>query len=196
MRAFVPMAAAILLSIAGPMSAASPSVSFYGVALGEPLALEECPPAEAGAASRMCYRKSSDFLPPTDASKMRNIAIIFPAGQVPAPIKGDMFYGLVANGRVEELFVFTRGVSVQPEMIDQLLQKFGAPDSRDIKAVQNGFGAKFEVASLIWVRGGMTIHFEGASGELTSGSLYASSPAALKYHSDKLQERKTSSPKL
>jgi hypothetical protein len=167
---------AVLVSGAA-MAASQPLVvSLYGIELGKPLPIDKCNINSIGAAepklTSLCYRESTDFLPPTDPKQLRDVYVYFPLGKVPSQIDASYFHVGVADGLVEQIMILTKGVDVQQEMLNQLTTKFG-PGQVQRSQVQNRFGAQFEITRATWSIGGAAVEFSGANGRVDSGGIYA-----------------------
>jgi hypothetical protein len=54
------------------------------------------------------------------------------------------------SGEVGEISAFTNGVKSQNEVNSAVAERFGKPVSVNVRDVQNGFGAKFQLVSTTW----------------------------------------------
>jgi hypothetical protein len=179
--AFAPTIFALLAT--APVIAAAPAVSLYGLELGAPFVLPECPLSEQ---TDMCW--SASFVPKTRAEavlppgpgEMREKLVYFAAGGAPRISSARYFTVKIADRALQEIAITTKGLSVQEDAFKQLSDKFGKPELFNVAHLQNGFGAKFDRIEAQWRAGTMTIRFFGMLDKVDIGLIEASTAAATK----------------
>jgi hypothetical protein len=82
----------------------------------------------------------------------------------------------VIDGRLEYIFIVTKGINVQAEALGDLSRKFGAPASSVKTPMRNGFGATFDAVDASWVNATARIDFKGAVEGTNSGLLVVATP--------------------
>lgn len=170
-----------LVLIASQAMSASPkgSVSLYGVTLGQEIPFDYCNSYGLSKTDDMpCFQQSSDYMLPTDPTKLRNGAVVFPNAITPPGLYGDRIDVVMLGDKVVEIEVHTRGLKVQDETYRQLVVKFGQPTRKQTTSKQNNFGAAFEVLSVGWTLAPNTVIFEGALDSIDFGGIKAQTPEA------------------
>lgn len=144
-------------------NAASPTL--YGLTLGEPLRLAECPwpheeaKAFADARGKPCYVTGS-----TGDGVLR--VIYFPAKDRPALAKSGTIDAIEIDGRIEAISWATEGVTTQNEVLSGLTEKFGTPT--ELQTFGRGDDRSY-VAK--WIHPDYRVMFRsGVSGPKTSAS--------------------------
>jgi hypothetical protein len=192
-----------------PASAApDDKLTFYGVAMMEPIAIPECgtftDPAKfrkkygtypyAPPTSGPCYRRDDRSKSGTaEPMTYENIDIQFPVAT--APGVGFGFSALVLDGKIQALRWMTRGQPQQAAMFAQLRGKLGEPTSTTADALQNGFGAKYESLRATWsLPQTVTAVFQGIDGRIDQGKVEIMSEAARARVMEELSKANKSTP--
>jgi hypothetical protein len=162
------VASAALAAPAGPVP-----ISLYGVRLGAPLSLPECPLSEQ---QEMCYQRLDTLTPVS--SGHHEVSVYFASGGMPSISSSRRFTVTLMDGAVEQITISTRGLSAQSEAMLQLSQKFGKPTLADVSKVQNNFGAQYEKVTAVWRIGPDWVRFFGMSDRLDEGIIIAITGAA------------------
>jgi hypothetical protein len=126
-------------------AAAGAREDVFGIALGQPLQLPECP---AGAeATAVCVKAKPA---PDYAFGGRGWSVVFPAGAAPSILGGELSITTI-EGRVEHVDFTVRGTP--QEVLAQLSRKYGEPTTA------GDFGAQ-------WSLPGLTVNYGSASAAL------------------------------
>jgi hypothetical protein len=156
----------------------------YGIEIGAPLPLTECPRKEIagsvmyGVAAQPCVQ---DTFPKVGVPLDRGGGlIVFPPGQSPAGSAWNRIGVVLLDGRVGALVVSTAGLHTQQQVYDTLVAKYGEPSQKSLLPVQNALGAKFESIVATWDRGeNLQVLFRGTSGRIDSGEILIGTHAGL-----------------
>lgn len=160
MRMVAPFAgvAGILLSAGVPEP-----VSLYGITLDAPLSIPACPDREQRLISgeRFATRCYEPPWYPPKPEEWRSLTVHFADGAVPDISARMTFDIMVHDGKVQEIYFYTKGVEVEQDVeagydtLLELIDKFGAPE--------NIFPANFRVT---------TINAPGSSPRVTTSGPY------------------------
>jgi hypothetical protein len=181
-------------SATGPAEGAN-DTGIYGIVLLKPLTgFQECPiedvPAKLAGYYKLlgqkrrykspqrnaCYQHQNSKLMGQAPTGTENLLIRWPDDKRPEVCKSlclSMGVTLI-NGVVQGLTIEMSGIRTPERDYELLEAKFGRPTVKEMKTVQNGMGATFEVLDVAWQRpGGVTVFFTGPTYELGSGMLRA-----------------------
>lgn len=176
----------LLLALIAPVhSRASQELTIFGLAVGAPIQLPECPKYEF--LGRIEYR--SVVVDPTcisvwPATKSAidlthgTIFISFPIREQPSIASGEI-NGYVEQGKLVGLRIFTRGIKLQHYDLEQLIEKFGPPTSKSTISARNRLGATFDVLTATWKLADLSVAFFASDGSsLDRGIIEILTPAA------------------
>jgi hypothetical protein len=167
-----------LVLLSANASAAEQSVSLYGVELGKPFTLPECP---LSGQTAMCFQRTTgtafDVAAPISRGE-RSVAVYFASGEMPSIVNYRYFGVQLSDGVVQQISIVTKGVSAQEDTLRQLTQKFGPPGSAPTKVMQNGFGATYSSVDALWHIGNYWLSFRGIDGRADRGSILALTDSA------------------
>lgn len=170
----------------------------FGISLGRPLAMPECPKFGSGPAAtygtpnRLCWKRSFNLqscTPPVNGT----VRIAFPALQLPVWVSGSEVTARLIEGRVEGVMITTTGVRTQHFTFDDLVAKYGTAKEKSSIKMQNRAGAFFEATLAAWSVGEVEVTFFGAIRSLDAGRVQIATPAGEKAFEDDL-ERLTKTP--
>jgi len=130
--------------------------TFYGLQLGGVLDINQC--SLGGNHPRTCYRDHSSY-----QFTGRTISIYYPTGKAPAMECSGALVTLI-NGTIEQIRMYTCGVSVSSSDIVKLEKKYGAATSKTIEQYHNLAGATYQGQSAIWIKDGYTIEYSPVAG--------------------------------
>ena len=157
------LAVPVMLAPAFSTSAksAEAGVSIYGISLKEPLAIPECdegvtplrPPELGGKLpTKMCFASWENILdqpPPQD--EFRDHFVFF--GPVKPAIADYIGFNVVTlGGMVQAVNVSTGGLTVQQEVLTQLVAKFGQPNSVTQEEITNRGNEAELVTHAVWLK--------------------------------------------
>jgi hypothetical protein len=166
------LALALALMPAG-ISAAERQISLYGIELGKPFALPECPLEDQ---KDMCFQRRGgtayDVAVPIDRGE-RTVTVYFASGELPSITANRFFMVMLSNGIVEEISIGTKGVSAGDVALGQLTAKFGAPGSLTKNVMQNGYGATYAKVNALWHIGGYWLSYDSAVERADQGIILA-----------------------
>ena len=174
---------ALKLSVGALCIASAPALAattVFGLPLGEPLRLPECPTRViAGMAEYVTQPPVTCYHAPHKLNGYPEPArrIIFSQAEQPLIVKNWQAVALEQDGVLVGLEFHTGGVSSQDVVYRELVQKFGQPSSRYTEASQNAMGARFDVINASW-DGAVVVTFYGALGKLDDGVVTIDLPRA------------------
>ena len=177
MASFVRTPVVAIACLAPVLASAQSDVEIaYGIRIGGPLSVPECPKMLRGGAFVMyerspmpCVKADAPTAAPGDFT--RGGMIVFPFNQRPAQSSWDSVGLVMHEGRVGALVVGTFGHAVQSTIFDDLVAKYGKPVESAMLPVQNAMGAKYESIVAQWEVGTVHVQFFGISGKLNQGLL-------------------------
>jgi hypothetical protein len=151
----------------------APTKSVYGIQLGEPLTIKECP------TETWIQRKNYKSLSKSDVPCFKHI-LGNPGEPLPAkmtwlevfindPYEDNFIKTL--DGRVEEFSITTLGQSTQASDLEKLIQKYGKPHVSGNETLMNGYGAKYESLYAEWHFKDLEIRFDGILSKRDSGQI-------------------------
>ena len=146
-------------------NSAEDGLNIFGVRLGEPLDVPECPQDATGNYTLiMTNRDSICALRKNVIHKAwgsDDIDLEFPNNAAPDYIRlGNLSVSLL-DGKVESIAFATNGLSSQASVLHALEEKFGKPSRLRPEIVQNAFGAKYSRVNAMWNRPGVRIELDG-----------------------------------
>lgn len=155
-------------AIAGP-----PAV--FGIAVGQPLALPECPRSETGhydliAAPNDCWSKG-------DADQGGAEVWLAAATQAHAPFARVPIWVGIRDGIVQKVTIRTTGIASQEAVAHALVAKFGPPTTRALDRLQNRMGAHFASARASWRKPNVIVEFDASESDLDDGAVEIMTPA-------------------
>ena len=189
-RLFTALALAGLTSVA----TAAPT-SIFGIELGQPLSLPECP------FKPLLKSKMYDVTPAStcveDAGPLNGYGVpvrrvVFSQAEAPPIVKNWTLFPLEQDGKVIGVHWITAGVDSQALVLEQLRAKFGAVTSQTAHQVQTAMGASFDAVTATWSLPGLSVRFYGVGDRITSGQVYVDLPEAAALRAE--WERKEAAP--
>ena len=169
----------VLAALASPAMSASATepVSMYGIVIGQPLTIARCVLNEVPVAGP-CWARAHENIAKFSPPGMQSLTVQFPVLGRPRISKFDELFVKTIDDVVEEVTLYTKGIDVADAALRQLVENFGQPTDQQFESVQNRFGAQYDYIRAEWRRTGVTVVFEGVSGDLDSGVIYATSEKA------------------
>ena len=136
-------------------------VVVFGMTLGKPFTVPPCVIGTDGLAGRTSCWREAEF-------SLLGRQVHLSASNTPLWVKHFAAVDVeVISGNLERVHISTLGLGFQDLVIGALKDKFGPPQSAGTTIKQNAFGANFQVATLGWKIGSVTIVFDG--GDLDEG---------------------------
>lgn len=162
--------------IAAPVDAQH---AIFGLALGQPLALPECPKIGAGAHIQYGYSKESCYQRTTNIAACS--ALIDGYARIEFPVLSLPYWAKsvtarVVEGRIEGIRIYTSGIKGQKPALDALSEKFGKPSSSLNTEVQNRMGAKYQSLNSLWTVSDVSVVLIGTTGHLDDGEVEIATP--------------------
>lgn len=166
-----PIVACLLML--GAQSAFSADTVF-GVPLGQPLVVPECPKSRADhyefMPDRLCFQhRFLGAVTTTDTSQPYSVILLFPHSEWPKVLRGRKPTLHIIAGNVEGISFETSGIDDQDEVLAALKAKYGEPLVLDPQTVQNRMGASFNVFTAAWATETITVSYASTAGRVDSG---------------------------
>lgn len=176
--------AALLLSLWCQQCVAQVDVA-YGIKIGAPIGLAECPKKTFTGSMAMYVNVSFPCLQeisakPAPGNFSEGGLITFPFDQRPAQSTWDNVGFNISNGVVVVLAVSTGGIPTQERVFSELVAKYGQPMSSAKVPLQNAMGSKYEAISAKWLVEGIEVQFNGSSGRIDNGLLLIGTPDGIR----------------
>lgn len=150
--------------------------SIYGLELGQPLSLKECPKSGiAGSYSYSvapvpCYRGSPVRAAPVQPQDA--VMVAFPYGKIPAQSSTNMVGVFVIDDVLQLVVINTQGVATQDAVFDDLVGKYGKPSVSQRLAITTGYGKPAGGILASWDEGEpLQVNFFGVAGSYGTGLL-------------------------
>jgi hypothetical protein len=164
--------------------ATSTEKSLFGIALGQPLTLPECPrhPNIRGYDhvltdwSGLCADLQERVKHPWGTEELH---VWFPFKATPAYVRREAFWVQLMGGKVASIRFATCGERCQQAALSALEAKFGPPQSTKRRRLANRMGATFTSQDAAWNLGGTTVVFTGIADDVDWGEVEASTPEYL-----------------
>lgn len=196
----------LLLSvIVSSTAAAAEPISIFGLQIGKPFAIPECPFKKVSKTlssyefftTSVCFQRVRG-VNGSEAGKGINLAddyvdIVWPRGSEPEIARAGSVSLAVVDGNIERVSFGTLGVVSQARDMKALTDKFGSPTSGGDSIAQNGYGVKVQVIRAEWKIDEVSIYYDSAASTFDSGSvriLSAKGAAAIQAMLDKLNANK------
>lgn len=164
---FAAIAIAATLATAPAFAA---DVTLFGITLGRPLNLPDCPLNTQGgvddeAVTKLCARAWPESGP------ARTYDIGIPASARPDYLASRQIAVEVMDGTVQWIDIITNGAQNQAKVLSQLIDKFGKPNSFAQQPWSNSLGAKLSALKARWTFGDQAVELDGfgLSGKLDRG---------------------------
>lgn len=168
-------------SVLVTVSTYAADLKVFGFELGKPLNLPECQFKMISTAklydqtpAKTCTENPTKI--DTYAQPVRRI--IFSRAEAPEIVKNWQMIALEAGGNLIGLEFFTIGSATQNLVYQTLVQQYGQPTSKDLRAVGNSFGASAQAVSASWVTQQITVTFDGILDRLDRGRVLIDTPEA------------------
>lgn len=185
------------LIVGGALIAASASAeSIYGIEMGAPLRLPECPVSKltpkADArytpfTNELCVRLKTPGAPRSEENQAS--WIVFPYADQPAHSKGNLVGVFVLEGIVQVLVVSTAGEPTQLKVFEDLQARFGTPSNSSTVPFQNRMGATFQGLVANWDRGdALQVEFFGMASRIDSGQIVFGTKAGVAERARRMTE--------
>jgi hypothetical protein len=193
------LAVGLAVLLVAAVAPAKRRAELFGLELGAPVALPECPvrlivsnlPAslDRSAVAEPCVYKA----PGSDDQ----LQLHFKLQNIP-PYFGTSGFVLLRmhDGRLASIYVPTNGIKSQDELFAQLRAKFGKPVDLKITTEQNMMGAKFRVVRATWKVGTDFVRLAGTSDSFTEGSIMAVTADHLDREIKAQEQRDSERPRL
>jgi len=162
-----------LLALHGGAAAAGPSV--FGLELGHPVALAECPHQAMPVSGRKLYELMpsrtcvEDAAPAGPASGARTV--VFTRTEAPPIVRDARLTLLEVGGALAGVRFATPGESAEDVVLGELTAKYGPPSSIHRERVQNLAGAQADTLTALWRGGVVDVTFYGTFGRLDQGQV-------------------------
>jgi len=166
---------------------ALPIPTVFGVQLGKPIQSVPCSgwPEKVACLSAPLDKQG---LPKARGGE---ISMLFPTASMPRWVTGPSVRLELVEGSVEKITIYTPGTSEQQQALTDLITKFGPPSKQEIKPMQNGFGAQFDVVDATWQRADWRVWFAGSLSRFDTGVVVIST----KRWDDESSKRRETAPK-
>jgi hypothetical protein len=194
-----------LLTVFAGAAHAAEQVSVFGLQIGKPFAVPECPFKKVSKTlnsyefftTSICFQRVAG-VNGSEAGKGINLSddyvdIVWPRGSEPEIARPGSVSVAVIDGNIERMTFGTLGVVSQARDIKVLTDKFGSPTTGGEQIVQNGYGAKVQVIRAEWKIEGVSVDFDSAGSTFNSGVVRiqtAKGIAAIQAALDKLNAGK------
>jgi len=171
---------ALLAMVVTAGQASAGEIALFGVTLGAPFVLQECPKKELGgttvyeqATAATCFERfgSQEQLRATSPIATDAVMIRFAAADVPVVMSGNTAIGLVIDGNLEGCTFNTRGIDAQAQVLEVLKQNFGEPGSYARKQAQNVLGETYESFDATWTKPDADVLFRSVTSRIDTGLL-------------------------
>jgi hypothetical protein len=171
----------LLLATVEQISAAE---AVFGLELGKPLNISECPYKSIPGTSQKLYDDLTPSMTCVEEPHALNgygqpvRTVIFKPSEVPAFVKHWRLFALEADGNLIGIHFLTPGIDAQEITLQRLTEKYGPPTTLARHPVQNLSGAQFVAVDATWRSATVLVTFVGVSSKLTYGEVYIDLPAA------------------
>ena len=157
----------------------------YGIEIGGPVTLSECPRTEIagsviyGLSTRPCIEAM--FPKAKVPWKVEDGGLIaFHPAESPAASSSRKIGLKVMDGKVAVLVISTAGAATQEHVFDTLVAKYGKPTKSGTVAVTNALGSSLNSIVADWDLGdALQVSFVGVAGRLDSGQLLIGTRAGI-----------------
>ncbi len=172
----------VLLLIISPSLAiaADRDVALFGITLGRPLTLQDCPHKPNGSYDHLFAKWTGlcvDLQDPIDhAWGTRRFHVYFPSDSAPRWVRSEALWVQTLKGKVASIEISTCGVSCQGAALDALREKFGPPTAQSDRKLANRLGAKFTSHDAAWVIHGQSVVLQGIADDVDWGAVTATTP--------------------
>jgi hypothetical protein len=173
---------AITATVVAASAAGAADLTVFGVELGKPVNLPECPYKTAGG------MKLYDVMPQStcvhDPHALNGYGrpareLSFGRDEAPPIVKNWTAFLLEDDaGRVIGFHFLTSGVQTQAAVLSQLKEKYGAPTSVTPHTVRTAVGGPFESFDAKWSLPGLVVNFQGTTDRIDRGDVTIDLPEA------------------
>lgn len=154
----------------------------FGIHLGDKFSHSECKRTGVGAEAvyigpdaTTCFRWRYDLLsviPENTPVVTDEVEIVWEPDEArPLYTRYGWMSGLVVDGRLEKVTVYTGGLSWQDYWLAQLKEKYGEPAILEEAEKENGFGAVFTSHLAKWRFANLAVVFHGTYGSTDTGTV-------------------------
>jgi hypothetical protein len=179
-------AAAAALVPAFGLCASAAATSIFGIEMGSPISsMKRCSNSGTSSAVGPCYAKESKQLKGFPSAEEGQV--LFPFEEIPKWIYTNRVQVLLVEGKVERIWIITRGVQNQREILQTLNGKFGKPVSLSTAPMRNGLGIQFDVINASWQTGDIGVQFSGVVEGGDKGTVTISSSKGERMKAEMLQ---------
>lgn len=176
--------------------------NLFGISLGAPLSLPNCPSDMYLFAKDDAYKNGLcvDTDTANDASEIHKLTVHFSARALPEfrvkSVLGGTIFISVSGDAVQDMLFYTDGVQSQYEVFTLLAKKFGKPYMYRVSTMSNAMGAKFRVIDARWTVGTDAVLFLGAGDTFDAGSIEVVTYAEMKRQEAERAAEKSNKPQL
>jgi hypothetical protein len=174
----------------------------FGVELGKPLTVAECPRStnfttgyDHFLAKRegICAERKASYKTGWGATE---INVYFPLAESPNFVKHGQFGVGTIEGNVENIVFSTSGLNMQDVVLEKLKEKYGSPTRLENFQVKNRMNATFQTFKATWIFSDFVVTFKGVTDTLDDGEVEASTLTYLRVYNSWLEKKQQSEPKL
>jgi hypothetical protein len=147
----------------------------FGFTFGGPLEIPECPKERVGRTLHYnilpgytCFYRAHTHGTESSALGSEYVSIRFPLSESPQIVLGELQAQMI-DGVIEGLAFSTMGIRVQEEVLDELRQKYGEPETLVPRRVQSRMGATYEVINASWRVGDIRVMYRSVDTDMDHG---------------------------
>lgn len=181
----------------GAAQKAPSQLSFYGVEIGKPLQLPECPKEKDQTnLMRLIVGVRYKCVQYGDApGDIGRAWVRFPSGEEPLNSSGSGFTVAIVDGTVQLAELMTSGLMSQGLVLQELTAKYGPPTKSDILKATNRAGATFDNISASWDLGDLQVRFLGMVARTDQGYLWVGTRRGFEEDAARQKARDAASPR-
>jgi hypothetical protein len=175
--------------LVGAEAIAAPPMDAYGMTIGAPLAVPECPRVEGRYSLYVpaaCVRWGFEGDRTRAAGRGQ---VVFPIRDRPVHSSDDSLgvYTDPESGVLQLLIVSTSGPSRQDSVFTDLVAKYGPPATSKTVPLNNAMGARFDSIVATWSTPELVVRFYGIT-SLRSGELLIGTPEGLERYDSAMRK--------
>lgn len=169
--------------VALSLAAHATDMSVFGVELGKPITLPECPYKQLSDGMKL-YDVMPKLTCVHDPHPLQGYGqppreLSFGRDEVPAIVKNWTAFLLQdENGNVIGFHFLTRGIETQDAVLAQLKAKYGAPSKIEPRSIRTAVGGPFDTFDAQWTLPDLVVEFQATNGRIDRGDVTVDLPAA------------------
>lgn len=146
-------------------------VSAFGLTLGQPLEILECPKSSSSPWPDLCYFPGPMTISAGESRTDHQLA--FGPGQLPPWVKSARI-SVNQDNVLSEVFIVTNGFTVQDDVLKIAIERYGKPKSLTSRNVYSPSLGNLKTIHADWSIGPHEVHFSGALSRHDEGILQIS----------------------